>query len=83
MDNSLLDLLDRVGEAVLFLQLLDGRLAVLNEGGSVDTLAVMGLLVLFHDFIELVLAFVSLDLVHILGEVDDKFAMFGNACFHG
>ena len=49
-----LDFLDRVLEAVLLLQLLDGRLAVLNEGRRVDALAVVGLLVLLDDLVQLV-----------------------------
>ena len=76
------DFLDGVVEAVLFLQLLHGRLAVLDEGGGVDALAVVGLLVLFHDLVQLCPALVSLGLVHALGEIDDEFAVFGDTCFH-
>ena len=53
LQEKLLHVLDSVLEAVLFLQLLDGRLAVLDEGGSVDGSAVVGLLVVLNDLLQL------------------------------
>ena len=53
LQEKLLHVLDSVLEAVLFLQLLDGRLAVLDEGGSVDGSAVVCLLVVLNDLLQL------------------------------
>ena len=80
--QKLLNVLDGVLEAVLFLQLLDLRLAVLDEGGGVDGSAVVGLLVVLHDLLQLCPALVGLGVVDAVGEVDDELAVFGNACFH-
>ena len=71
--EKLLHVLDGVLEAVLFLQLLDGRLAVLDEGGSVDGSAVVGLLVVLDDLLQLCPALVGLGVVNSVGEVDDEF----------
>src|SRR5699024_5866233 len=79
---GLLDLLDRVGEAVLLLQFFHRGFAVLNKGRGVDALAVVGLFVILHDLGQLVPALVGLGLGDLFGEVDDKFAVFGDACFH-
>ena len=49
---NLLNELHGVLKAVLFLQLLDLGLAVLDEGGSVNRSAVVGLLVVLHDLLQ-------------------------------
>ena len=80
--KKLLDVLDSVLEAVLFLQLLDGRLAVLDEGGGVDGSAVVGLLVVLDDLLQLCPALVGLGVIDTVGEVDDKFAVRRDTSFH-
>ena len=51
--QKLLNVFDRVLEAVLFLQLLHLGLAVLDEGGGVDRSAIVGLLVVLNDLLQL------------------------------
>ena len=80
--ERLLDVLDGVLEAVLFLQLLDGRLAVLDEGGGVDGSAVVGLLVVLDDLLQLCPALVGLGVIDAVGEVDDEFAVRRDTSFH-
>ena len=79
---SSLNVLDRVLEAVLFLQLLDVSLAVLDESGSVDRSAVVSFLVVLHDLLQLCPALVGLCLGDAVGEVDDELTMFGDTSFH-
>ena len=74
---NLLNELHGVLKAVLFLQLLDLGLAVLDEGGSVNRSAVVCLLVVLHDLLQLCPALVGLVLVDAVGEVDDELAVFG------
>ena len=57
---NLLNELHGVLKAVLFLQLLDLGLAVLDEGGSINRSAVVGLLVVLHDLLQLCPALVGL-----------------------
>ena len=80
--QKLLNVFDRVLEAVLFLQLLDGRLAVLDEGGSIDGSAVVGLLVVLNDLLQLCPALVGLVLVDAVGEVDDELAVPRNCLLY-
>ena len=79
--QKLLNVFDRVLEAVLFLQLLHLGFAVLDEGGSVDGSAVVGLLVVLNDLLQLCPALVGLCLVNAVGEVDDEFAVRGIRAF--
>ena len=79
---NLLNELHGVLKAVLFLQLLDLGLAVLDEGGSVDGSAVVGLLVVLNDLLQLCPALVGLCLVNAVGEVDDEFAVRRDTSFH-
>ena len=58
--QKLLNVFDRILEAVLFLQLLHLGLAVLDEGGGVDGSAVVGLLVVLNDLLQLCPALVGL-----------------------
>ena len=51
--QKLLNVFDRVLEAVLFLQLLHLGLAVLDEGGGVDRSAIVGLFVVLNDLLQL------------------------------
>ena len=81
--QKLLNVFDRVLEAVLFLQLLHLGLAVLDEGGGVDGSAIVGLLVVLNDLLQLCPALVGLVLVDAVGEVDDELAVFRNTCLHG
>jgi len=80
--QKLLHVLNGVLEAILFLQLLDVGLAVLDEGGGVDGSAVVGLLVVLDDLLQLCPALVGLVLVDAVGEVDDEFAVLRNTSFH-
>ena len=43
----------------------------------------MGLLVVFHDLLQLCPALVGLGVIDAVGEVDDELAVFGNTCFQG
>ena len=81
--QKLLNVFDRVLEAVLFLQLLHLGLAVLDEGGGVDGSAVVGLFVVLNDLLQLCPALVGLVLGEAVGEVDDELAVLRNTCFHG
>ena len=74
---NLLNELHGVLKAVLFLQLLDLGLAVLDESGSVNRSAVVCFLVVLHDLLQLCPALVGLVLVDAVGEVDDELAVFG------
>ena len=76
-------LLDAVLEAVLGLQGFHLILGVLNEGRLIHAVAVVGLLVVLQNLGQLASGFVLRGLCHLLGELDDVLAMFGNACFHG
>ena len=76
-------LLDAVLEAVLGLQGFHLILGVLNEGRLIHAVAVVGLLVVLQNLGQLAPGFVLCGLCHLLGELDDVLAMFGNACFHG
>ena len=78
--QKLLNVFDRVLEAVLFLQLLHLGLAVLDEGGGVDGSAIVGLLVVLNDLLQLCPALVGLVLVDAVGEVDDELAVLRNTC---
>ena len=73
--QKLLDELNGVLETVLFLQFLDGRLAVLDEAGCVDGSTVVVLLVVLHDLLQLCPALVGLGVVNSVGEVDDEFTV--------
>ena len=81
--QKLLNVFDRILEAVLFLQFLHLGLAVLDEGGGVDGSAIVGLLVVLNDLLQLCPALVGLVLVDAVGEVDDELAVLRNTCFHG
>ena len=65
--GKLLHVLNGVLEAILFLQLLDVGLAVLDEGGGVDGSAVVGLLVVLNDLLQLGPALVGLGLIDSVG----------------
>ena len=80
--QNLLDVLNGVFETILFLQFLDGRLAVLDEAGCVDGSTVVVLLVVLHDMLQLCPALVGLGVVNSVGEVDDELTVLRNTSFH-
>ena len=79
---NLLNELHDVLKAVLFLQLLDLGLAVLDEAGCVDGSTIVVLLVVLHDLLQLCPALVGLGVVNSVGEVDDEFTVLRNTSFH-
>ena len=75
--------LDGVLEAVLRLQGLHLLLGVLDEGGLIDAVAVVGLLVVLQDLVQLVSGLVVAGGIGAFGEADDILVAFGKTCFHG